>query len=231
MIELVNVTKKFGKEKGIFDIDMTFKKGTVYGLIGHNGSGKTTMIKTIMGLYIKDKGKVNIEGVNKKEEIMHTISYLPDEMSFSKFIKVSDLSEFHNAIQKDFNLTTFNELLTTFKVDPSEKFESLSKGQRMAVRLSLALARDVDVYIFDEPLAGIDLVTRQKILDEILYKIDTTDKLIIMSSHELYDIDGFLDEIVVINNGMINGVYEVDEIKEQHRISLHEWYIQEFSSL
>ncbi len=229
MIEITNMSKYYRKNVGINNINLKLAKGKVYGLIGHNAVGKTTLIKTILGYLNPDSGSVKIENVSKKDDILNAISFMPDTLDFSGKLKLKDIIRFYNAITDDFDIEKMNKLLKKFKLDKHDIFPSLSRGKQMQFRLALCISRDTNIYIMDEPLGGIDIVARRNILEEILIEINTEDKCILISSHELYEIDGFLDEVIIMENGTVTGVYSVDEIKVKENKNLHQWYLDKFN--
>lgn len=231
MIQLNNVTKEFSKNKGIFNVNLSFEKGKIYGVIGHNAAGKTTLLKLMTGLLVPSSGKVQIHEVNKREEILNKISYLPDSMEFSQGIKLEKIVDFMKVIHPDLNSKLLESLLKRFNISIKDKYSSLSKGNKMAFRYALCISRDVDCYILDEPFSGIDPVTRKMILNGLFTDIDIENKLVVLSSHELHDIDGHLDNIVVINMGKVDGVFNVDRIKEENHMTLHEWYMNTYSKV
>jgi len=227
MIKINNLTKKFTGVKGIFDVNLQLEKGNIYGLLGPNASGKSTLIKSIVGVYLPTKGTIEVDNESKRDIRKTKISYMPDMLDFPN-TKLIDIVNLHNNLLEDFSKVRLDQLLAQFNIDLSLKFKTLSKGQKMAFRLSLALAREVDYYILDEPLSGIDPVIRKMIITEIITSIDTTDKVLIISSHELNEIDLLIDYAILIKNGGVEGVYDIDEIRSE--TNLFDWYVDKFGS-
>jgi len=228
MIKINNFTKEFSHNKGVFNVNLELQRGTIYGLLGPNASGKSTLIKSIAGALIPTKGNIEIDNESKRELRKLKVSYMPDTLEFPN-TKLIDIVKLHDSLLEDFKKSRLDELLNDFSIELELEFKTLSKGQKMAFRLSLALARDVDYYVFDEPLSGIDPVVRKKIITEILTSIDTTDKVIVISSHELNEIDSLIDTAILVKNGGIEGVYDIDEIRSDN--NLFDWYVDKFESI
>lgn len=228
MIKLSNVTKKYNGFKGVNSINFEITKPGIYALLGHNASGKTTIIKTMCGLILPEHGTVEIQGVRKRSDFFKVISYMPDALEYPSNLTIKEVRNFVADMNKDFSKKTFDEMLGKFDINMGEFYFDLSKGKKMAVRLALTLSRNTQIYVLDEPLSGIDVLTRELILSEIIANM-SEDKYFILSSHELHDIDKHIDDIIVVNEGAVVGMYNVDEIKHNQGLSLHEWYIETFS--
>lgn len=226
MIKLENYSKTYRKNRGVKDINITFEKGNIYGLVGPNGSGKTTLLNSITG-FTKGKGLITVNGKVKRDTYLEEISYMPDgELLVGGTIK--DISKVGNILCEDFNGELFLEYIEKFGIDKKAYFIKLSKGQKMIAKVAFTLARTVPIYIFDEPLSGIDIITRDSIVKEILKKA-SDESLIIISSHELHDLDNKVDKIVFLSDGEILEVSTLDELKDQFGKELSEIYITKFS--
>lgn len=228
MIKVTNLKKKFSKTTGIENINIHFEKGKIYGLLGPNGEGKSTLIKCLTGIYLFDSGSIDIEGVNKQSDLLSIISYMPDQLEFAPPLKLKHIIKFLSSIQNDLNIDKLMSYLKKFKLQDKLKYSTLSKGQKLAFRFALTVSRDVPVYILDEPLSGIDPVFKQLILKEIITDINEENKLIILSTHELMEIEKFIDVAVVLKDSTIEGVYSIDELRNTEKVSLHEWYCDKF---
>ncbi len=222
MINLQNVTKEYGENKGVNNFTYRFEEGNVYGLIGPNGAGKTTLIKLITNFIYKDAG--TIEKNFDRNERLYNISYMPD---FNTFVPgtVKRNIEFFNLTYRDINLEKIYSILSKFEIELTDKVIKLSTGKRKALSFALCVSRDVKVYIFDEPFSGIDVITRKMIVEDIINEIDLENSLVIISSHELHDMDQILDHVILINRASLIKSISVDEIKENNE-SLYEWFLE-----
>lgn len=226
MITLQNVSKTYGKSKGISNFDYTFEKGNVYGLIGPNGAGKTTLIKLMVNFIHKDEGTItkNI----KNNDRLHNISYMPE---FDVLVPgtVKKNIEFFRLTYEDLDMDVLYRVLEKFEIDLTDKVKKLSTGKNKAFRFALCIARRVDVYILDEPFSGIDVITRKNIVDDIISEIDIENSLVIISSHELHDMDQLLDYVLLIEKSKLIESRSVEDIKQQDNESLYSWFIDEVS--
>jgi ABC-2 type transport system ATP-binding protein len=222
MIRVNNYTKEFAENKGIFNIDLSLEKGTVYGLIGPNGAGKTTLITALEGLY-NSKGCIEVFGNTVCRDFMVDVSSMLDKASLLD-LKLKEIGAIYESFCSDFDTNKFHDLLKRFSLDNRKtKLSKLSKGENLSVRIAVALSRNAKVYLFDEPLSGIDVIKRDVILDSIFEVMDE-DKIIVISSHELHDIDKRIDELVFLKEGRVIMQKPLDELKDANQMSLVELY-------
>lgn len=223
MINITELTKNYGKNKGITDFNYRFEKGNVYGLIGPNGAGKTTLIKLLVNFINKDNGQ--IEKNFDKNDRLNNISYMPD---FDMLIhgSVQKNIEFYNLTYQDMDMDVLNKVLAKFEIDVKEKVKNLSTGKAKALRFALCISRKVKVYILDEPFSGIDVITRTMIVEDIISEINIEESLVIISSHELHDMDQLLDYVLLIDNSKLVISKSVEKIKEEDNESLYSWFIE-----
>jgi len=221
-----NVTKLYGKGKGIKDINLELEKGNVYGLIGPNGAGKTTLIKVLTNFILKDSGEVLKDF--DKNDMLNNISYLPE---FNLLIPgtVKKNIDFFTMTYEDCNIEKLHKILDTFEISMKDNVRSLSTGKSKALRFALCVCRDVKVYILDEPFSGIDVITRKKIVTEILQEVDIEESVVLVSSHELHDMDSLLDYVLLMNGAELRNIKKVEDIKREANQSLYEWYVSELS--
>lgn len=225
MIQINNISKSFTKNKGIRNINLTIEKGTINGLLGPNGSGKTTLIRTLIGDYIPTNGSVKFEGLETRKDRLENIAYMASDIEFPKAI-LSTVINLFDGYLTDFNNDVMCSLMKKFNLDHNTLYSKLSKGQKKAFYLALTLSRDVDYYILDEPLSGIDPLYRKLIIKEIIQSINTEDKTIIISSHELNEIDSILDTCILLKDGKLEGVYEIDEVRSED--NLYDWFVEKY---
>lgn len=233
MIYVKNLNKHFNgdknkysvdENKGISDFTYHFEKGNVYGLIGPNGAGKTTLIKLLVNFIHKESG--SIEKHFEKNERLHNISYMPDfNMLLSGTVERN--IEFFNLSYDDLDRELLDRLLQKFELNLKDKTNQLSTGKVKALRFALCISRKAKVYILDEPFSGIDVITRKMIMDEIVSEIDIAESLVIVSSHELHDMDQLLDQVLLIDHSRLIRDVSVEKIREESNQSLYEWFITE----
>jgi len=212
LLECVNLEKKFGDRTVLKDVNLVIPRGKIIGLLGKNGTGKTTLIKLINGLLTSTSGKVL---VNEKEigvESKIVISYLPERTYLDKSMTVEQVINFFKDFYSNFDEEKARKLLKDLDLDTSLKLSKMSKGMQEKVQLVLVMSRKADLYILDEPLGGVDPATRDYILDTILTNFNEGASVII-STHLIADIERILDEVIFIDKGEIKLVANSDELR------------------
>lgn len=162
------LTKRFGRQTALDRLDLNLPRGKFIGLLGPNGSGKTTMIKLINGLLTPTEGTVLVDGQAPGTYTHSIISYLPDRPYLSDWMRVSDLLAFFSDFYKDFDQVKADEMLKDLKIGPGQRLKVLSKGTKEKVQLILTMSRKAQLYVLDEPIAGVDPAARDYILGTIL---------------------------------------------------------------
>lgn len=223
MLKIVNLKKGFLNKKVLNGINVEIKKGNIYGLVGPNGSGKSTLMKIIVGLMQKKSGEIYLNGnlVNKKNQ--HEISYEPTEDYFFQWMKVKDTLEFYEKFYKNFNLKKALILIKDMDLDLEQKVSSLSTGQKGRLKLILILSRELNLYMLDEPLNGIDPVSRDKIIDLIASEIDGN-KTIIIASHLIKEFETILDKVIFLKDGKVLLEKNCEELRVENNMSIHDYY-------
>jgi ABC-2 type transport system ATP-binding protein len=226
-IEISNLQKRYGRKVVIQDMDLTLESGKVYGLLGPNGQGKTTLIKCIAGLLTPEKGQILINGEMRDTHHKAMISMLCDKDLFYKWMTVQDAMDFYNSFFEDFDKAVCQDLIEFMELVPKEKIDKLSKGMKARLKLVLVLSRKAKIYLLDEPLSGIDPVSREKIVETILSSI-RDDAVMVISSHMVHAIESLLDEVILLSNGRIVAKEEAEAIRSEKGISIDDYYLEVF---
>ncbi len=221
IIEIKSLNKYYGKFKALNQVDLSFPKGKIIGLLGPNGSGKTTMIKILTGLLKQYQGEVLIDGSPISIESKKIISYLPDKNCLPNKWNVLDALEFFKDFYEDFEYDKAKQLIMQLGIDMNKKFKSLSKGTKEKLQLSLVLSRKAKIYIFDEPIAGVDPAARDLIFHMILNH-HHEDSTIIICTHLISEVEDILDYAIFLNQGKVYLREDVNKIKESSGKSLNE---------
>lgn len=237
MIEVKNLTKRFGKFTALQDISLSVQNGSVYGLVGYNGAGKTTLLKNISGIYKPESGEVLFDGENifnnekKKEEIF----FMPDDLYFSPYANMKKMADFYNGYYTRFNYDTFNRLVEAFGLDPKKRINGFSKGMQRQAEMVLALSTHPKLLLLDESFDGIDPQKRllmKGLLKETIKENNTT---VIISSHNLQELENLCDHIGIINGKKISITGAVDELsygKTKFRLAFaREFTLEEFKDI
>ena len=212
LLECKDLTKNYGRKTALDHISLSIESGHIIGLLGPNGSGKTTLIKLINGLLTPSSGtiymKQNPIGVESKK----CISYLPDHTYLNMNQRVCDIIAFFEDFYADFESKRAYDMLEKLQIDPKTRLKTMSKGTKEKVQLILVMSRRADLYILDEPIAGVDPAARDYILDVILSNYDP-EASILISTHLIADIENILDEVIFIQDGQIKLTSSVDDIR------------------
>lgn len=219
ILQCTNLCKSYGKKQALNNLNLSLTKGKIIGLLGPNGSGKTTFIKILNGLLTPTSGEAVIDGKNMGIESKKIVSYLPDCVSLPEWMKINELVNFYKNFYEDFNSEKAYIMLENLKIDPDDKFKTLSKGNKEKVQLILVMSREAKLYLLDEPMGGVDPATRDYILNTIIsnYSENST---VIISTHLIADVEKILDEVLFINNGKIVIQDTVDNIRDNQGKSI-----------
>ncbi len=223
MIELKNVTKTFEKEAAVGGLNLSVKKGSIYGLLGSNGAGKTTLLKLLAGIYRQDSGSVAVmdEPVYENAALKERMVFIPDALYFLPQSNVAQMADFHRHFYPHWNEERFSLLQQVFKIDPERKIHRLSKGMQRQVAFWLALSSMPDILILDEPIDGLDPVMRQKIKNLLFQDVAEREMTIIISSHNLREIEDICDHIGIMHKGRLLIEKDLDDLKaDTHKIQL-----------
>lgn len=201
MIELQNVTKKFGSFTAVSDISFTVNDGSLYGLIGYNGAGKTTLLKTITSVYKADGGKVLLDGEDSfdNERIKQQVFYVPDDIYFQPYSSMEKMARFYNGYYPNFSFDTFHKLAEVFGLDTKARLNSFSKGMQRQAEVVLGFSTQPKFMFFDETFDGLDPAKRVLIKNLITEYMRERNASIIVSSHDLHELEGLCDHFGLIN--------------------------------
>ncbi|MBS4209287.1 ABC transporter ATP-binding protein [Bacillus sp. FJAT-50079] len=223
-IRLSNVTKKYGSEYALNQVDLEFQSGKIYGLLGPNGSGKSTTLKMITGLVYPSNGSVTVFGEEVTRKSCEKVSYLTELDMFYESFTIKRMIDFYASQFPDFNESKANELLKEMNLTVNKKIKQLSKGNRGRLKLILTLAREAPVILLDEPFSGLDALVRDSIVKSLLTYIDFEKQTVIIATHEIDEIEPIMDEVIAIFNGDIIGHENVEQLREEQGTSVLEWF-------
>lgn len=203
LITAKNVVKKFDKFTALNHFNMNVPEGSIYGLVGPNGSGKTTTIKHLIGMYKQDEGEilVNDEKVYDNEKIKSKIAYISDDLYFFHGYSVKDMAKFYSKIYKDFSFEKFNELQKVFNIDIKRKVNKLSKGMKKQVAFWLTISCSPEIMILDEPIDGLDPIMKENVWKILLEEVKKRKMTVIISSHNLKELENVCTNIGIMKNG------------------------------
>ena len=223
ILEANGLNKNYGKKEVLKNINFNIESGKIVGLLGPNGSGKTTLIKIITGLIKDYKGTIRVDDNIPNVYTKSIVSYLPEKTYLSDWMSVKDAIFMFNDFYKDFNIDKANDMVKHFDLDMKQNIKTMSKGMQEKLQLILVMSREAKLYILDEPIGGVDPVSRDYILDVIL-KNYSEDSTILLSTHLIHDVEKIFDKVLFIKNGEIIVDNYVDTLREENKMSLDEYF-------
>jgi ABC-2 type transport system ATP-binding protein len=219
LVTCTGLTKRYGGKTALSGLNLELGRGRIVGLLGPNGSGKTTLIKILCGLLQPTEGAVLVDGQKVGPASKAIISYLPDRMYFADWMKATDLFDLFADFYADFDRVRAMSMCASLGVTPSDRLKSMSKGTKEKVQLVLVMARKAQLYLLDEPIAGVDPAARDFILSTILTNYNE-DGTVMISTHLISDIEKVLDEAIFLKDGQITLHDTVDNIRERENKSV-----------
>ncbi len=227
IIEIKDLTKNYYNKKALNNLNLNIESGKVVGILGPNGSGKTTLIKILAGLLRQTKGEVLIDGHKPGVYTKSIVSYLPDRNFLYDWMNINDAICFYKDFYADFDENKANDLLNFMKLERNMKINALSKGMKEKLNLTLVLSRKAKVYILDEPIAGVDPVARDQILNAIINNYEK-DSSMIITTHLVRDMENIFDDVVYLSEGDILLQGNAESLREEKQMSIDDLYKEIF---
>ena len=227
ILECKGLSKSYGRFQALDHVDLTLEPGKIIGLLGPNGSGKTTFIKLINQLLVPDEGTLLIDGNAPGVESKSIISYLPEKTYLDENQKIAETLDFFADFYDDFDRSRAVQMLEKLNISPEARIKTLSKGTKEKVQLILVMSRKAKLYCLEEPIAGVDPAARDYILNTIINNYDEN-ATILISTHLIADIENILDEVIFIQNGRIRLYSDVDSIRVNKRMSIDGYFREVF---
>lgn len=223
MIQMIEINKAFEKQEAVKNVNMTINKGSIYGLIGSNGAGKTTIIKLLAGIYKQDSGKVMLEGnsIYENQALKQKIFYISDLPYFFPQYTVRQMANFYKSIFPSWNEERFVKLAEVFDFSIKKKLHTFSKGIQRQAAFWLALSTMPEVLILDEPMDGLDPVARKKVKNLLIQDVADREMTILISSHNLREIEDICDHIGILHQGSLLLEKDLDDLKSDiHKVQV-----------
>lgn len=227
VLECKSLRKQYGKKIALKNIDLQIPTGSIVGLLGPNGSGKTTLLKLAAGLLTPSSGEIIACGYKPGVESKALVAYQPDKVYLNDWMNVEQLIKMMMDFYPNFNKDKADDMLKRLNIEPGEKLKTMSKGTKEKVQLILTMSREVNLYILDEPIGGVDPAARDYILNTIInnYKEDAT---VIISTHLINDVEPVLNHIIFLKEGAVVRQGDVDDIREETGMSIDALFREEF---
>lgn len=227
LLECKHLYKEFDNKQILKDINLKIPRGKIIGLLGKNGTGKSTLIKLINDLLTPTSGEILINGEKPGVKSKEIISYLPERTYLDKEMTIKQVIKYFEEFYKNFDTQKAIKLLKDLNLDINTKISKMSKGMQEKLQLILVMSRNTELYVLDEPLGGVDPATRDYILDTILSNFSEGASVII-STHLISDIERILDEVIFIDNGEIIITSSADELRKKEKLSIDEIFRRYF---
>lgn len=220
MIEFRKVSKHFGGVRALDNMSVNYARGRITGLFGPNGSGKSTSLRIMVSLNKADSGEVLIFDKKPSVETKEDISYLPEIDYIYSWMTIKQAADFMKGIYGDWDDAKYNDLIKFLGLEPGMVIKKISRGMRAKVKLLLCFSRNAEIMLLDEPLAGIDILTRDKIIETIIRDYRVGEQTIIISTHEIQEVEGLVDDVVFIGEGRVVMQGEAEKLRNENKLSL-----------
>ena len=228
IVQCMGLTKTYGRKIALNQIYLNMERSRIIGLVGPNGSGKTTLIKIMNGLLKPTAGEVLINGQRPGIDTKLRISYLPERTYLNPGMKVIEVIQYFQDFYPDFRMDRAYDMLSRLQIQPNERLKNLSKGTKEKVQLILVMSRDADLYILDEPIAGVDPASRDYILHTIVSNYNRNAS-ILLSTHLISDVENILDDVVFIKYGSIVLQASAEQIRQNEQKSIDRFFREVFA--
>jgi ABC-2 type transport system ATP-binding protein len=205
------------------DVSFSFPVGQIVGLVGENGSGKSTLLKVLAGLLRPTSGEVLLNGMPVTRRSADKIAYLPDIDLFFDYYTGEQLFQHYASQFEDFSYDKACIVAEFLQVDKNVKLRQLSKGNRGRMKMAATLGREVPFYLMDEPFSGLDPIVREQLIKGLIQFTDFEHQSILLSTHELYEVEPILDQIILLQNGSIIAHEEVETIRDVSNKDAVQW--------
>ncbi|MEF9961952.1 MAG: ABC transporter ATP-binding protein [Erysipelotrichaceae bacterium] len=227
LVKIQGLSKKFGKQNALIDVDLNLGKGRIIGLLGPNGSGKTTLIKIMNGLLKDYEGCVQIDGKAIGAETKAIVSYLPDEPYFADWMLVKDALAIFTNMYQDFDINLAKQMMARFSIEEKMRIKTLSKGTKEKFQLALVMSRKAKLIVLDEPIGGVDPAARDVILDTILNNY-SEEQTILIATHLIADIERIFDSVIFLKEGKVVLNDDVETLRSKNNQSIDEMFREVF---
>ncbi|MGM7701785.1 ABC transporter ATP-binding protein [Pseudalkalibacillus sp. Hm43] len=223
MIVVNKISKELDDTEALSDVSFTVKKGSIYGLLGSNGAGKTTLLRIIAGVLKESKGNITIDNlpVFENTQVKERMIFIPDTLYFFSQYTVRQMANFYRSMYPSWNEERFQQLSEVFDIDVKKKIQKFSKGMQRQVAFWISLSAMPDILILDEPIDGLDPVMRKKVKNLILQDVAEREMTVLISSHNLREIEDICDHIGILHKGELLLEKELDDLKSDvHKVQV-----------
>lgn len=223
LLKAENLTKGFFRNRALVNLNIEIEEGKVYGILGPNGSGKTTFFKIAAGLFKPSSGTLIIDGSPIGIETKKRTAFMPTEDFLFKWMKIKMVLDYYADMYEDFDRDQAKEFLGQMELKEDMKVSSLSTGMKARLKMVVTMARKASLYLLDEPLNGIDLISRDKIMQMIVSSL-REDCTVIISSHLVSELEAVMDEVIFLDKGSVVLAGNSEQFRLEKKCSIEELY-------
>jgi len=222
-IQIENLAYAYGRAEAVHDVSLNVQPGRCYGLFGRNGAGKTTTMKCLLNLLRPQRGQVRVFGLDPAKAevaVKGRLAYVPDQVAFYPWMSVRETLDYLASFRERWNRTTEQELLDRFGLDPAQRTDALSKGQRTQVALIAAICPDADLLVLDEPTSGLDPIVRREFIETVIgvyQQGNPGNRTILVSTHLITEFEGLIDEFTIIDRGRVVVTLDSDHARQRYQ--------------
>src|SRR6202030_623567 len=223
VIQIENLAYAYGRAEAVHDLSLNVQPGRCYGLFGRNGAGKTTTMKCLLNLLRPRHGQVRVFGLDPASAevaVKCRLAYVPDQVVFYPWMSVRETLDYLASFRERWNRKTEQELLDRFRLDPAQRTDALSKGQRTQVALIAAICPETDLLVLDEPTSGLDPIVRREFIETVIgayQEGNPGNRAILVSTHLITEFEGLIDEFTIIDRGRDVVTLDSDQARERFR--------------
>ncbi len=224
VIETENLSKQFGKKMALSNLDLKIKTGGIHAIVGSNGAGKSTLFKLLLGVLSPSHGSSYILGQDSQSltpELRGKIGFVNEEHTLPGWTKVKNILKMEQSFFPKWNEAIYHQVIGNFNVDPEQKVNQLSRGERAGFNLAMALAKRPQVLILDEPTLGLDVVAKQAFLESVLFTEKSEESTVIYCSHQMDEIERVADQLIVMEKGNLINTSTPDAFCQR----IHYWVV------
>ena len=222
-IQIENLAYAYGRTEAVHDLSLKVQPGRCYGLFGRNGAGKTTTMKCLLNLLRPQRGQVRVFGLDPAQAevaVKGRLAYVPDQVVFYPWMSVRETLDYLASFRAHWNRKTEQELLERFRLDPAQRTDDLSKGQRTQVALIAAICPETDLLVLDEPTSGLDPIVRREFIETVIgayQEGNPGNPTIFVSTHLITEFEGLIDEFTIIDRGRVVVTLDSDQARERYQ--------------
>lgn len=219
MIEVKNVKKKYKKVKALDDVSFNIEEGNITCILGVNGVGKSTILKAIAGLVKPNSGEILIDGEKFNQQTYNKLAFVPDIDIHFNHLNIKETFDFMKLFYKNWDEERAYEMLRMFSLTDDKKISELSKGNKARVKIIIGFAQRAKYILLDEPFSGIDIFKREEFIKAMLTFMED-DESIVITTHEIDEIEQIVDDVIILNNGKIEQIFNAEEVRQNEGKSI-----------